>query len=304
MPRLDIASVRPENRAMPGFALAFLFILQGIPLPPHDAPTPSTTSAQAAPQDDRTPNDVRVKQFPPLNVTKDFFDRAYWVFGLLLVLVGIAQVYLVKRTLNVMDAQAKSLERQTKATETAANESVASAEAAKSNAAAAEKSVQMFMNKERARLRVSVNPLELKPIVPFTEEKFRVVTVRFNIHHFGATAADIIETGASASVTPFTEANLYSTETSMFQVPPVILPSMQPVESFTLMPARMGDEEVRAINEGKSFVHLHGHLKYKDVFDTEHETKFRYVWKSQSYPVIGYSGGWVLNGDPADNVET
>jgi hypothetical protein len=64
-------------------------------------------------------------------------------------------------------------------------------------------------------------------------------------------------------------------------------------------------EEVKA---GKLFVGVRGFIRYRDVFDRERETSFRYVWKySSMYNLGGDYGNWVTcgakRGKPRDIAE-
>jgi hypothetical protein len=60
---------------------------------------------------------------------------------------------------------------------------------------------------------------------------------------------------------------------------------------------------VPEIKASRMFVGVRGFIKYRDVFDTDRETSFRYVWKYPSADEIG-DGSWEKCGAKEENQET
>ena len=87
-----------------------------------------------------------------------------------------------------MDAQKSILEESVKAAEANAISAEANAIAAKEGAKAANKNIEMFISKERARLKIDLKPLDL------SKKQSVAYTVDFTLSNYGATAANIIET--------------------------------------------------------------------------------------------------------------
>jgi hypothetical protein len=84
-------------------------------------PTAPTVDANASPQSkangggipaENAPQSIKVAEFPPVTVTKDWTDRAYWTFNGFLVIVGFLQVWLLFRTLKTTNRQADIAEAQ------------------------------------------------------------------------------------------------------------------------------------------------------------------------------------------------
>ena len=135
---------------------------------------------------------VRITEFPPVSVTKDWTDQAYWVFTLFLVAASVLQVFLLWGNLRAIERQALQMERQTGILE----KSVASAE---KSAETAQQNVEMFINRERGHLRVELLPLES----PFNPGPLKV---RYKVTLYGATEAYINSSCARVEITDTQEA--------------------------------------------------------------------------------------------------
>lgn len=295
-----------------------------------NANTPPATPSQTAPDTNATKPDenpgattkpdvslkpVEINKFPPVSVTKGWTDYTYWFFGLLLVVVGGLQVLLLHRTLGAISEQAGTMkvqaqnmkdqaqtlkdqaqimEQQSKATEEAAK-------AATLNAKAAFENIEMFISKERARLRVELDDLKLEL------EFDKVYIVKFKVLIHGATAAFITDARCVASWMP--PANIDDPDVPIMyemRVPNSIAPNSDPIEDFTIWEDRSGDM-VSEIKLDRAFVTVWGFIKYKDVFDRDRETRFRRAWKFSGPIPIGVShrpGKWEKCGSEEDNKET
>jgi hypothetical protein len=192
------------------------------------------------------------------------------------------------------------MERQTKATEDAAT-------AAKNTAESTKQSLEMMISKERARLRIDLKKLSLSP------RSYSVYTVDFTVAIDGPTAAYIDETGCAAFVLPL--ANIGSAGvsdaviTSLSSLPKVISPNSSPLEQFAIF--ILGDRDanikISEIRNERLFVGIRGFIKYKDVFDRNRETRFRYVWKFSNLPSLPGTervGSWEKCGSEDENRET
>jgi hypothetical protein len=82
----------------------------------------SEQSTSNAPKSKNEERAIRIRELPPVSVSRDWADWILWVFDGLLVAVGFFGIRLAYKTL-------KTVDRQTKATENAANAAQASADA-------------------------------------------------------------------------------------------------------------------------------------------------------------------------------
>src|SRR5260370_10146587 len=53
---------------------------------------------------------IRVAELPPVSVTRDWIDRTTWVFGAILVIVGVLGICAAYRTLKAIERQVIGLE--------------------------------------------------------------------------------------------------------------------------------------------------------------------------------------------------
>jgi hypothetical protein len=88
-------------------------------------------------------------------------------------------------------------------------------------------------------------------------------------------------------------------------LPPVV-PAGAPQECLTFL---FIDPEhhrtmVSEIKAGRLFVGIRGFVKYKDVFDRDRETRFRYVWKYFKESIGEDAGDWEKCGATEDNQDT
>jgi len=198
------------------------------------------------------------------------------------------------------------MERQTVATEKAVEAARDNAMAAKDGAEATNKNIEMFISKERAKLRVDLKKLSLTP------RHLSVYAVDFTVSIYGTTTAYIAETGCSACFLPLEHVGSSGTGASVISslslLPKAISPNTPPIEQFTIF--HLGSQNTEAIisdiKSDKLFVEIRGFIKYKDVFDRDRETRFRYVWKFSSFfpTTMGERyGSWEICGSPEDNKE-
>jgi hypothetical protein len=183
---------------------------------------------------------------------------------------------------------------------------VNAATAAKTNADVAQDNLEMFINRERARLRIEVDSLQLIPAGSGLAH-----TVTYKILFYGFTDAFVVSSAHYAVATkepdPNVDSDLVAGIFSM-RVPQVIRTTTATIDGFQFIfpEMRLTQTTIDGINNGSIFVHFFGFIKYKDVFGRERETRFCYTWKADPKPVI--SGlkfeVWAKSGSPDANLET
>lgn len=262
----------------------------------QNSPPPSNPGSSHKPEGN-TPNSpsVRITEFPPVSMNKDWSDWAYWVFTLFLVAVGGLQVFLLWGNLRAIERQALQMERQSGILE----KSVASAE---KSAETAKQSVDMFVSRERGHLRVELLPLE-SPLRPGP------INVRYKVMLYGATEAYISSSCARVEITDSPEAGDDGQWWPAMSVPQVITPDARiqeaPVQGV-FPKATLEQSDVDAIEAGKKFIHFRGFVKYNDVFGAERWTRCRRMWELSILrnPDGTRSGHWSKRGGAKDNSET
>ena len=93
----------------------------------------------------------------------------------------------------------------------------------------------------------------------------------------------------------------------LHSVPKVIPPDSPPINEFALLSfgTQGVDAIISEIKNNRFFVGIRGFIKYKDVFDRERETRFRYVWKYSMYEAsLSDFGNWEKCGQEDENRET
>jgi hypothetical protein len=265
------------------------------PPPPHPPLPPITPSVDKSQETSKPPS-------PAASRTIDWHDAfvpSTWSNWALVVL-GIAAIVGAFFTLRAMWTQAGIMRDQT----IAARDNAASA---KANAEAAGKNIEIFISKERARLTVEPKKLSLVPKV------LSVYTVDFSVSIFGTTPAFVTESGCVTYFRPLALVGSTDVEPLMMpllSLPKIISPNIAALDLSTNLYFRSDPVEaggiVKEINEDRLFVEFKGFINYRDVFDNERETKFRFLWKYSSLMPIGPSrfGSWEKCGPPEENKET
>lgn len=252
-------------------------------------PSQGHGNAEAHKDDAQT---VVIRKFPAVSVSKDWADWGYWIFGLLLVVVGGFQVLLLWRTLSAIKRQVATMETQSGHMTRQLSEM-------KRQADVMEGQIQTTKNRERARL--ILHPEPVTDIV--TDEFLSAQEVVLEIENVGYSHAFDVSIEGSCVIT---------TSSSPADPPPV-------PHSSIIGVIRAGREEVAksglwitasdemwesVIKPGPGDLHLHlwGVMRYKDVFGDTHEKGFRYSQWIESiesdlaqtgatiYPVISHFG--------------
>jgi hypothetical protein len=229
------------------------------------------------------------------------------VVGFLQALVLIWQACVFGKTLKAISRQATIM--------------LAQSSILKKSVTVARQNTEIYISKERARLRVEVEPLDLQNLARPEGEGPPPRGAWFKVIIEGFTPAFITETRAVAMLSGSKEpppTNL--TDIAMGElpkIPQVIKPGSTPVETFALIQPepRLTLPMIQAIQEGKSFVHFWGFIHYKDVFDRERRTRFRYLWDADAeieamYGISKADFGitpqptWIHCGPREDNIQT
>jgi len=250
-----------------------------------NGPTPATPAPQQS---------VKVTELPPVDVSKDWSDYGYWGFTLFLTVVGGLQAYLLWGNLRVVERQADQMERQTGILQQSITLAEKSAETARQN-------LELFINRERAHVRIELLPLE----APLPAGLLKV-SYKLTLH--GTTDAYVTSSCARVEITNSSEPGEDAQWFPAMNIPQVITPEHRILEMQVqgVFPKELASADVEAIAAGRKFIHFRGFINYKDVFGTERFTRVRRVWEMS--PVKGpdgtRSGRWSRRGGAKDNSET
>jgi hypothetical protein len=174
-------------------------------------------------------------------------------------------------------------------------QSVATARSAK----AAQDGIELMINKERARLTIDIQDLDLTP-----QGGPYFVNVKVSI--LGITPAFIVDSKCAAYIVP--KQFLTDPETMdramlpLYTLPSVIPPNSPPIECYTLLSFDDGEGMIEEVRLQRLFVGIRGNIIYKDVFDRTRRTSFRYACDYHQIPGLG--AGWVQCGAPEENEAT
>lgn len=198
-------------------------------------------------------------------------------------------------------AEMEIMRSHAKAAEDGAAAARANAEVARINAEAAKENIEILISKERARLRVEVVPFTVE--LPVIRGQAPTAEVRYRVHFYGYTPAFIVEATASGFIQNSEEPSDDPFVASM-GIPNVLSPTKEPMTlSALIFPSLFPKQsEIDAVLNRKLFLHFHGCIKYKDVFDRDRETRFRFRWNESI--IAGLSGQWTKCGAESDNKET
>jgi hypothetical protein len=273
------------------------------------------------------PPEIAIKQ------VKDSIDHTIMWCTIILTFVGVIGTIAAVRTLRQVKRQADTLEdHKTKFDELAkaANNNAEAAilqvramqelitemsvqsgilqesvKVARDSAEAAKQNTEMFINKERARLRIEMKPFRIAPRVGEAH------TVDFIVSIHGPTPAFVVESACVTYV--WTLEYMEYPEMGdrvMFPIhdlPTVVNPNSprQELFAFMLLGAAESAHLLGEVKAGRMFVGIRGFIKYKDVFDRDRRTTFRYVWKYTTlYGMDPDYGNWEKCGTPEENQDT
>jgi hypothetical protein len=204
--------------------------------------------------------------------------------------------------LKIMQGQAEAARDNANMAREGAEAAKANAEAAKLNAEAGKAMLELIINKERARIRVQLKPLDLAPGI------WPGHAVEFSVHLHGPTEARILDSGAEVVTSNSAEPppTGYMSPISLGEV--MISTNAVVQKSAYFEGFRLDDAETGRIQDRKRFVHFRGFIRYKDVFERERETVFQYLWNVTDLNVPGQPekrfAFWSKVGTSSDNAET
>ena len=177
-------------------------------------------------------------------------------------------------------------------------------------ASTAEKNTELYISKERARLRVDIKPLTFP-----SEINPAYNTVDFTVSIYGPTDALITESSCVAYFYPWHVIdNPDLADLAMHPIhllPSVIPTNSPPIECYAFLhiaaTGNANDNVIIAEIKAKHLaVGIRGWIKYRDVFDRERETAFRHVWRYNDamYGLGEEFGDWIERGKPEENRKT
>lgn len=274
---VGIATCSNEQRPRALTAVLALAIFED-----QETPTPRNDAAQ-----DQTPSGYK----PP-----------EWVLplvGIITVLVIGWQSWETRRAAQATQKSAATMESQTGILRESVTAAKDAAKAAKDSADATSRSIELAIQKERARIFVEVEPLDLD------HKSLGTHAVRYSVIFHGSTFAFIEDASAEASFSDSPEPPP-SLDYIMggISIPKVIPPGTEKKICITPFWHEFDSYEVENIKHRKSFVHFRGLIKYKDFMGIPRETAFCYSWKVRPLrPAIGWEG-WEKSGAPEANRET
>jgi len=245
--------------------------------PGSNTPTPEQKrNSGDSPQTGNEAQSVRIRELPPVSLSRDWADWVLWVFNGLFIAGGILGIWLAYGTL-------KAVERQTQATEEAAN--------------AARKSVDIIISKERARIQIEMKG---EPMICGPQDPIPISEVKYLVRCHGTTPASILDTRAWAVVSDsyqISSDHLLSDEFyPAMVIPSIVTPSNEGIETAASLAGDSlshGIDIADHVSKGDLFVHFYGYIKYGDVFGGNWIYEFQYRW------VVGhYVGGqWRGHGE-------
>ncbi len=248
-------------------------------------------------------NSVVVRQLPAVTVNTRR-DWGAWLFNLFLVAVGAFQVILLCWTLRVIHIQAGEMKRQrgwmrrqwaemSQQTVFLKDYVAETKKIAKSTA----DSVQIIINKERARIRIEVSE---DPILPNGEHPIN--ELKFKVFCDGSTPAFIVKSSANLKVTDSKSPSTPSSYNIPMRLPTVLHPSIDGLEKAAIIWQLFDQALGPQLLAQKLFLHFYGIIEYTDAFEISRSTRFRYLWAIRDSPFYGgHQGYWIKNGGEEEN---
>lgn len=186
---------------------------------------------------------------------------------------------------------------------------LAAAKAAQENAKTAADQIRMMKDKERGRLRLDFEDLDLT-----RTPSINTVIVSFRICLDGSTQAYVLDAECFAGVFAKDEVPSQRVWSPPMAIPPVVTPAMGPVNSFTLVhhgvnlwTLGLSEPTILSVQDSESRVCCEGHIRYRDVFGGTWRFNFKRRWEYFCEPLPedeAWQGGqWEKYGGPEDNGE-
>jgi len=177
--------------------------------------------------------------------------------------------------------------------------------AAKGSADATRDSVEAFISKERARLRIVAKN--------FDADSPQTMSVKYSVQFYGNVEAFILQSAAYAVITNSKTPNINDELAKIFRmdVPEVIGPATK-IDKERVSYAYSNDPRdfrlIDAIDEAKMFVHFYAFIRYRTL-DRERETKICLTWDvdlaiNKMLLFGSKADHWEKSGKPDANLET
>jgi hypothetical protein len=259
---------------------------------------PPSQNANSSNGNENIGKTVRIREFPPVSVERDWMDCLALFFSALLLGVGIAGVVAAYRTLRAIEGQAGIMRGQITTME--------------NQLAEMKRQNDLVISKERARIGIEIGELKINALSP----RSYLATVECKITNLGAMKAFPADARYYLLVTKSKDGPQEVIIAPSFVAESVITPD-QIITEHLLCFQGIGPETIREINDQAVFVHLKGSIPYTDVFG-KYVTPFHYAWRAES----GYAmatgvmlgktldldktlyGGWGRVGPESDNTPT
>jgi hypothetical protein len=264
------ADKKPSNKTPP--------IAQAAHPPPNQNTNPDNGANDAE-------KNIRVRELPPVSVTPDWMDCLALSFSAILLVVGIAGVVAAYRTLRAIEGQAGIMGGQLTKMELQLVEM--------------QKQNTITVQERRSHLRI-----ELESVLRLSTD-ILASPIKYEVKHYGPTDAFISESFIKMYVT---DSKSPSTEV-VFGRPLALLPKVMSPGSTAFEPNEhflhhFTADEISRIEQGQSFVHLVGFIKYRDVYKDDHWARFNRVWEISKLAIsrkFGTGGYWADCGEKQDN---
>lgn len=281
--------------------------------------TSNNQGERQKPPDNDASKSIVVRE--PVPVSKDWWDRLYVIFtGALVVVGGLGVKYAIK-TLKAIEKQAAVMSEQREVMLgqlrsmngqiTAISEQTS---VAKESADTARENVELIINKERARIIISLKPPDIIPfdlatMTPVTGTDIYFEGFALEISQEGPTTAFNVAGGATIHTSP-SKIPARMSDLPRMSVPSTMRPNIEPITEY-VSAGVLSAADVEEIREEKTFVHFFGFITYEDVFGKRRKTSFRYIFEI-SEETMGEgedsqtvdTSGWVPYGPPEDNQAT
>ena len=146
-------------------------------------------------------------------------------------------------------------------------------------------SVQVVINKERARIRVQVLPLWHQSVgrsVRLSTPDSIPPEVEFVVHQYGPTSAIIEATSMTVEIRDSHDPKA-GEDYILMKLPAVMKEDVEERRACVIHPLLAG-ELLQEVRDRKKVIHFYGIIRYRDVFRQDRETGFYYTWRVHNHP--------------------
>lgn len=267
----------------------------------QSAPDSSDQNASGT-KDKSQNNEVKVSTLPDkirIQSIKDAIDWTILGCTIVLTVVGVTGTVIALKTLFAIQRQAEIMDEHRASLEELSEAANKNAGAARDSAIAAKDHIEIIINKERARLWIETpQKLNLSVDAP--------IFISYKLFYEGFTPAFNVTSEVNALISAIKDFPDSGFKQKVFSLPNVVSSKsdLQPQYSnFILnyggsLRIKLDGETLSKVGESQMFVHFWGVIRYRDIFDRDRETTFRYRWlpgKDERYD------RWETCGEPEDN---